>query len=58
VYINSDNDPHVPLEDGEVLRDELGAKLIVCPGGGHLNEKSGFTEFPLVLEGVLGLSAD
>src|SRR4030042_2041969 len=29
VAISSDNDPYVPLEQGEIMRDKLGAKLIV-----------------------------
>jgi len=50
VAINSDNDPHVPLAQGKILQDRLGADLLIYPNGGHLNEKSGFTAFPLVLE--------
>ena len=51
--INSTNDPHVPLEEGEVLRDKLGAKLIVIENGGHLNEKFGYTQLQIVLDEVL-----
>jgi predicted alpha/beta hydrolase family esterase len=56
ICINSDNDEHVPLEEGEVMRDKLGAKLIVIPNGGHLNQKAGFTELPIVTEEILGLT--
>ncbi len=48
--INSDNDPHIPLAMAEHIRDRFGAKLIVIPGAGHINETSGYTEVPLVLE--------
>lgn len=47
IAINSDDDPYVPLKKGEILRDKLGAKLIVVPKGSHLNEGAGFTKFRL-----------
>lgn len=50
VAIHSDDDPYVPMKDGEVLRDRLGAELIVMNKGGHLNAASGFTKLPVVLE--------
>lgn len=53
IAINSDNDPYVPLRNGEILRDKLGAELIVVPKGNHLNEGAGFTELPVVLESLL-----
>jgi predicted alpha/beta hydrolase family esterase len=48
--INSDNDPFIKLEEGERMAKLLGAELIVEHDGGHLNEGSGFTEYPKVLE--------
>lgn len=53
IAINSDNDPYVPIEKGEVLKDKLGAELIVVPKGSHLNEGAGFTKLPIVLESLL-----
>ncbi len=53
IAINSDNDPYVPLRNGEILRDKLGAELVVVPKGSHLNEGAGFTELPIVLEKIL-----
>lgn len=55
IAINSDNDPYVPLKKGEILRDKLGAELIVVQGGSHLNESAGFTKLPIVLESLLKL---
>jgi predicted alpha/beta hydrolase family esterase len=46
----------VPLKKGEILRDKLGADLIVVPKGSHLNEGAGFTELPIVLENLLKIS--
>jgi len=53
IAINSDNDPYVPIKKGEILRDKLGAELIVVPKGSHLNEGAGFTKLPIVLESLL-----
>jgi predicted alpha/beta hydrolase family esterase len=50
VIINSDDDPHVPLWQGEKIRDRFSAELVVISGGQHLNEKAGYTELPIVLE--------
>jgi uncharacterized protein len=56
VAINSDNDPYVPLKQGEIMRDRLGAKLIVVPNGNHLNEGDGSFKFPLILEEILKMA--
>jgi len=50
VAVHSDNDPYVPMIQGEILRDKLGAELIVLENARHLNGKDGFTELPIVLE--------
>ena len=50
IAINSDNDPHVPYVQAEELRDRFDADLTTIHNGGHLNEKTGYTEFPLLLE--------
>ncbi len=54
--INSDNDPYVPINRGEILRDKLGAELTIMHGHGHLNAGNGFFELPIVLEKILLLS--
>lgn len=56
--INSDNDKHVPLRQGEVMHDWLEAKLIVYNNGGHLNAKAGFSEFPMVLDEIVRMTTD
>lgn len=55
VLINSDNDPHVPLEMGERMRDRFGAELYVMHNAEHINEKAGFTEVPLIYEKLTGM---
>ena len=47
--INSDNDQHVPLWQGEKMAKRFNAKLIVLNNAGHINEKSGFKELPIAL---------
>lgn len=50
VAIHSDNDPYVPLQNGQLLKDKLGAELVIIKNGGHLNAESGYTELPIVFE--------
>lgn len=52
VLINSNNDEHVPLEMGERMRNRFNAELVVLHNAGHINEKSGHTTVPFVLEEV------
>jgi predicted alpha/beta hydrolase family esterase len=53
VAIHSDNDPYVPLSEGENFRKKLGAELIVQKGMGHFSSSEGTTELPVVLEKLL-----
>jgi len=50
VVINSDDDPFIKLEEGERLAKMLNTNLIVEHGAGHINEGSGFTRYPRLLE--------
>jgi len=47
--IYSDDDPYVPLRQGEELASQLGTQLKVINKGGHLNQGSGYTEFSALL---------
>lgn len=49
---NSDNDPYVPLSHGIKLAKNLGVKLNIVYGGGHINEVAGFTKFPKLLRDI------
>jgi predicted alpha/beta hydrolase family esterase len=49
---HSNNDPYVSLGNGEELSKHLGTKLILVPGAGHFNTKTGYTAFPLLLEKI------
>ena len=55
VAIQSTNDPYVPFEHGEKLRDALLARLVVIESGGHLNSASGHVTLPVVLKELVEL---
>jgi len=48
----SDNDPYVGLDNGKKLAKHLGVELSFIPNAGHFNAKSGYTQFPLLLEKI------
>lgn len=50
IAIHSDNDPYVPMKNGELLRDKLGAELIVIERAGHLNAGDGYGQLPQALD--------
>ena len=56
IAIHSDNDPYVPILNGEIFREKCGAKLIIIHNGGHLNASDGYVQFPealLALESLM-----
>ncbi len=50
VIVNSDNDPYIPLAEGERIAKLLNTELVVEHGAGHINEGSGFTKYPRLLQ--------
>jgi len=54
VVINSDNDPYIELAEGERIAKLLNTELIVEHGAGHINEGSGYTSYPKLIE-MIGL---
>lgn len=52
-----DDDPYVPLPRSQELADRLEAPLQLIPGGGHLNDETGFTAFPQLRDAILALRA-
>lgn len=47
--ISSDNDPYIPFDMAERMRDRFQAKLITLHNAGHINTSSGYTDAPEVL---------
>ncbi len=54
VVINSDNDPYVPIVEGEKLARALGVDLIIEKNAGHIGVSSGFGPYPRLLELLSG----
>ena len=52
LFIHSDNDPYVPLDQARHVADNCQAELVVLPGQGHFNlEKSeAYRQFPKLVE--------
>ena len=52
LFVHSDNDPYVPLEQAQYVADNCRAELIMIPGQGHFNLERGpdYKEFPKLLE--------
>lgn len=50
--INSDNDPYVPLDKGREFAKNIDTELIILKNAGHINQDSGYIEFPLLLEKI------
>lgn len=55
VALFSDNDPYVPLEDSETLKEKLGAKIIIEKNKGHYIEDETKT-IPVALNSVLEMA--
>jgi uncharacterized protein len=60
VAINSDNDPYVPVRYGQILRDELGAKLVIKHKmqhfSGHVGDPGACDSLPDVALSVLAMA--
>ena len=54
--IISDNDPYGAFEENKKRFREIGSKIIVLPGAGHITTEDGFTELPVVLEELLKMA--
>lgn len=51
--IHSDNDPWIPLKHGNILKEKLGAELIVMHDMKHFSGDDGIFKLPIVLELIL-----
>lgn len=52
LFVHSDNDPYVPLEQAHYLAEHAQAELVVLPGQGHFNveQSERYREFPKLME--------
>jgi predicted alpha/beta hydrolase family esterase len=53
VALFSDNDPYVTQENQRVVKEKLGAKIILDKGKGHFSADEGVTELQSALQAVL-----
>ena len=56
VFLHSDNDPYVPLEQARYLSEQVGGELIIKTAQGHFNTElsESYKEFPLLLHIIEG----
>lgn len=52
IIINSDNDPHVPLQMAKNIMNNFSAELIVMHDAGHINVKDGYLELPEAVDAL------
>lgn len=52
------DDPYVQLSQSQAVADHLDAPLEIVPGGGHLNDETGFDTFPQLRDAILAVRAD
>lgn len=52
LFIHSDNDPYVPLDQAQFVADNCQAELVIIPSQGHFNleQSEEYKEFPKLLE--------
>lgn len=52
LFIHSDNDPYVPLDQAQFVADSCKAEMIVIPAQGHFNleQSDDYRQFPKLLE--------
>jgi predicted alpha/beta hydrolase family esterase len=52
LFIHSDNDPYVPLDQAQFVATNTGGEMIVIPGEGHFNleQSDDYKRFPKLLE--------
>ncbi|MFA6428927.1 MAG: alpha/beta hydrolase [Patescibacteria group bacterium] len=50
--IFSDDDKYVPIENADIFRDRLGARIIMLSGKGHMGGEDGIMELPETLEEI------
>lgn len=56
VAIFSDDDPYVPLDNVEDFKEKLNSRIIILRNRGHINDDSGITGLPLILEELLKIT--
>lgn len=52
LFVHSDNDPYVPLDQAQWMADQCQAELVMIPGGKHFNTEAdeAYQQFPALLD--------
>lgn len=53
IVISSDNDPYLPISEGQKLAENLNADFIIEKNAGHIDIENGFSKYERVIELVL-----
>lgn len=56
IAIFSDDDPYVPLENADIFREKLVAKIIIQHQMKHFSGDDGITQLPIALKSILELA--
>ena len=54
VMVVSTNDPYITLKEAREMQKHFGCELVLLENAGHINDKSGYGEWPWVLEWAKG----
>ena len=50
MMVVSTNDPNLSLEEAHAMQERLQCEMLILQNAGHINDKSGYGEWPWVLE--------
>ncbi len=50
VMVVSDNDPYITVEEAHTLQSHFDCEMLILHNAGHINERSGYGEWPWALE--------
>ena len=50
---HSDNDPYVPIEKAEEVKNKINSELIIIKNAGHFNEAAGYKKFEELKEKII-----
>lgn len=55
IIYHSNDDPHVPMRDADILKELLGGEFVFIPNQGHFNLEKGpqYKQFPELLKKIL-----
>lgn len=52
ILVSSTNDPYMSIDEAKKVQSELGIEMKILENAGHINDDSGFGEWPWILEQI------